>query len=194
MPLPLDLRLALSPAATYQQLIAEPVRGSWLRAFERVAFVAVMIGTAVTLSSARRLPPALLLVGIVCWSFVPLTQWLIGLVLIGRGRGRPIGVPRCLELLFIGHLPWSLWILIMVGLETFTPLPIPQTVQALSLVVPATWTTIIVSAFCRTALGCTPARAWVLTAAHQAMTWTAFFAYVTLTSGFWPRVLAFIGA
>jgi len=34
----------------------------------------------------------------------------------------------------------------------------------------------------------------MLTAAHQAMTWTAFFTYLYLVSGVWPRVLAFVGA
>ena len=65
MRLPLDLRLALSPLETYRQLIAEPVRGTWLRAFERAALVAVIIGTAVTMSSARRVPLGLVLTGIV---------------------------------------------------------------------------------------------------------------------------------
>ena len=124
MRLPTDLRLALSPTETYRQLIAEPVRGTWRRALERPALVAVIIGTAVTLSSARRVPLGLVLMGIVCWSFVPLIQLLIGLVVIGRARGRPISVPRCLELLFAGHLPWSLSTLVMVGLYTFTPVPV----------------------------------------------------------------------
>ena len=40
----------------------------------------------------------------------------------------------------------------------------------------------------------TPPRARRLTVAHQAMTWTAFFAYALLVSGFWVRVLALVGA
>jgi hypothetical protein len=194
MRLPLDLRVAVSPLDTYRQLIAEPVRGTWRRAFERAALVAVIIGTAVTMSSARRVPLGLVLMGIVCWSFVPLIQWLIGLAVIGRARSRPRSVPRCLELLFLGHLPWSLWMLVMTGLYTFTRLRIGPPLQVISLLIPLVWTTIIVSAFCRTVLGCTPARAHVLTAAHQGMTWTAFFTYVFLTSGLWARLLALVGA
>jgi hypothetical protein len=192
--LPLDLRLALSPLATYRQLMAEPVRGTWMRALERPALLAVIIGTAVSLSSARSVPLGLVVVGIICWSFVPLVQWLIGLVVIGRAGGRPMSVPRSLELLFIGHLPWSLWTLVMVALFTFTPLPLTPPVQVLSLLIPAVWTTIIVFAFCRTVLGCTLARARGLTVLHQSMTWTAFFTYVFFVSGFWPRILAFVGA
>jgi hypothetical protein len=192
--LPRDLRVALSPLDTYRELIAEPVRGSWLRALERPALVALIVGTAVTLSSARRVSLGLVLTGIVCWSFVPLVQCLIGLAVIGRARGDSMSVPRRLELLFAGHLPWSLSTLVMVGLYTFTRLPIGLAAQALGLLVPAVWTTVIVSAFCRTVLGCPPARAHVLTAAHQAMTWTAFFTYVLLFSGLWARILALVGA
>lgn len=191
---PLDLRLALAPLDTYRQLIVEPVRGTWLRALERPALVALIIGTAVTMSSARRAPFGLVLMGIACWSFVPIVQWLIGAIVIGRARGRRLSMLRCLELLFIGHLPWSLWLLAMVGLETFTLLRIGRTTEVLSLVVPAVWTTMIVFAFCRTALDCTPARARLLTAAHQTMTWATFFTYVVLFSGTWARLLALVGA
>jgi hypothetical protein len=174
--------------------MAEPVRGTWRRALEQAALIAMIIGTAVTISSARRAPLGLVLMGIICWSFVLVVQWLIGLVVIGRARGRPMSLPRCVELLFLGHLPWTLWALVMAGLYTFTPLPLGQVAQVLSLVIPAVWTTVIVWAFCRTALGCAPARARMLTVAHQAMTWTAFSTYVLLTSGIWARLLALIGA
>jgi hypothetical protein len=62
------------------------------------------------------------------------------------------------------------------------------------LLIPGIWTTKIVFEFCRSALGCTVSRARLLTVAHQAMTWTAFFTYVFLVSGFWARILALVGA
>ena len=67
MRLPIDLRVALFPFDTYRELVAEPVRGSWRRALERLALVAVIVGTAVTMSSARRVPLGLVAMGIVCW-------------------------------------------------------------------------------------------------------------------------------
>lgn len=194
MPLPLDLRLALAPFDTYRSLMAERVRGSWLRALERPALVAVIIGISVTMASARRVSIGLVLMGILCWSFVPIIQFAIGAVIIGRAHGRPTTMPRGLELLFIGHLPWSLWVLIMLGLSTFTPLPLGLAVQVLSLVPPLVWTTTIVFAFCRTVLGCAPARARLFTVTHQAMTWTAFFTYEVLVSGIWARFLRVVGA
>ena len=194
MPLPLDLRLALSPLETYRQLIARPVRGTWPRALERPALVAIIIGTAVTVSSARRVPLGLVLMAIVCWSFVPIVQWLIGVFVISRARGRAMSMPRCIELLFLGHLPWSLWVLVMTGLSAFTRVPQPLAAQVLGLLVPGVWTAFIVSAFCQTALGCTKARAHRLTAIHQTMTFVVFFTYVFLVSGFLVRILALVGA
>ena len=194
MPLPLDLRLALAPLATYRQLIAEPVRGSWVRALERPALVAVIIGTAVTVSSARAVPLGLVLMAILCWSFVPIVQWVIGAIVIARARGRPMSMPRCMELLFIGQLPWSLWVLVMTGLNAFTHVQQPLVWQVLGLLVPGVWTALIISAFCQTALGCTKRRARWLTAMHQTMTFVVFFTYVFLVSGFWARILALVGA
>jgi hypothetical protein len=194
VPLPLDVRLALAPIVTYRQVMSAPVRGTWMRALERPALVAVIVGTVMTMSAAQRVPVGLVLMGIVCWSFVPVIQSLIGLVVIGRARGRPLSVPRCLELLFLGQLPWSLWMLVVVGVYSFTQLTPGYLVLVPSMAIPALWTTIIVFAFCRTALGCTPARARVLTVAHQAMTWTVFTGYVFLVSGLWARLLAVIGA
>ena len=103
-------------------------------------------------------------------------------------------MPRCLELLFIGHLPWTLWTLTMTGLFAFAPIRVTQTWLVLSVLVPGVWTTRIVLAFCRTALGCGPGKARLLTAAHQIMTWTMFFTYVGLVSGIWARILALVGA
>ena len=194
MSLPLDLRLALSPLETYRQLMAEPVRGTWPRALERPALVAVIIGIAVTISSAQQVPLSLVLMGIVCWSFVPIVQWLIGAFVVSRVRGRPKSMPRCIELLFIGHVPWSLWVLAITGLSAFTQVPQPLGVQVAALLIPGVWTAFIVSAFCQTALGCTKARARRLTAVHQTMTAVVFFTYVFLASGFWARVLALVGA
>jgi hypothetical protein len=194
VPLPLDLRLALAPLNTYRQLLAEPVRGTWLRALERPALVAMIIGTAVTVSSARVVPLGLVLMGIVCWSFVLVVQWLIGVIVVSRARGRPMSMPRCMELLFIGQLPWTLWVLAMTGLSTFTQVPQPLVAQVLGLLVPGVWTAFIVSAFCQTALGCSKSRARWLTALHQTMTWVVFFTYVFLVSGFLVRILALVGA
>jgi hypothetical protein len=190
---PVDLRVALAPLETYRRLVAEPVRGSWLRALERLLLVAAIVGVSVTLSSARSAPLDLVLMGLLSWSFVPVLQLFAAVVLSVIPRTRSVGLARALELLFVGHLPWSLWVLTMTGLSAFTTLSLSLTVEVMSLLVPGVWTTVIVAAFCQAVLGCTPRGARVLTAAHQTATWTLFFTYVFLVSGIWPRVLAVAG-
>lgn len=194
MRLPLDVRVALFPFETYRELVAEPVRGSWRRALERPALVAVIVGTAVTMSSAGRVPLGLVVMGIVCWSFVPLIQWVIGMLVISRATGRPVSMPRCLELLFLSHLPWSLWIIARTGVSAFTPFFIGRAVEVASLAVPGIWTTVIVFAFCRAVLGCADTRAHVLTVTHQMLTWATVFVYAFFATGVWARVLALVGA
>ena len=145
MPLPLDLRLALAPLDTYRELIVESADGSWRRALERPALVAVIVGTAVTLSSAERVPVGLVAMGILCWSFVPALQLLVGAIVSGMAPARSISMARSIELLFMAHLPWSLWVLVMTGLPVFTYVPLPQAAQVLSLLIPGVWTSVIVS-------------------------------------------------
>src|SRR5262245_19305327 len=147
MSLPLDLRLALAPYETYRQLVAEREPGSWLRTIERLALVALIVGLCVTLSSARTVPLDLVLTGLLIWSFVPVLQLLAAIALTAMSPTRTVGLARALELLFIGHLPWSLWVLMVSGIEGFAP-DSPQWVELISLVIPGVWTALIVFAFC----------------------------------------------
>jgi hypothetical protein len=191
--LPVDLRLALSPLDTYRELVGETVPASWSRALERPVMVAVIIGTAVTMCSAERAPAGLLLMGVACWSFVPVLQLLIGMIVIAIARPRSMRMARAIELLFVAQLPWSLWVLAMTGAYRFLEVNPGLVIQVSGLAVPALWTLGILWAFCRTVLDCSPRRALIMLVVHQALTWTVFFGYVTLVSGVWPRLLAAIG-
>ena len=191
--LPVDLRLALSPLDTYRTLVAEPAASSWPRALERPLMVAVIIGMAVTLASAERVPVGLLVMGVACWSFVPVLQLLIGAIVTALAPSRPVRMARAIELLFVAQLPWSLWVVAMTGLYRFSPADPGLIVQAPSLMIPAVWTAWILWAFCRIVLGCAERRALLLLVVHQALTWTLFFAYALLASGFSARILAAVG-
>jgi hypothetical protein len=193
VPLPLDLRVALAPLETYGKLMREPADGGWRRALERPALVAVIVGTAVTLSSADRVPIGLVAMAILTWSFVPMLQLLVGAIVSGIAPARSISMARSSELLFMAHLPWSLWVLVMTGLPAFTYVPLPQSVQVVSLLIPGVWTSMIVLAFCRAVLGCATRGARWLTALHQTMIWILFFGYVFIVSGVWARTLAMVG-
>jgi hypothetical protein len=194
VPLPIDVRVALAPVETYRELTAESDQGSWRRSLERPVLVAVIIGTAVTVSSAERVPFGLVAMGVLCWSFVPALQLLVGAIVSRMAPARPISMARAIELLFMAQLPWSLWVLAMTGMSTFTDVSLPLAVQVLSLLIPGAWTSIMVAAFCRAGLGCTRRRARWLTAVHQTIVWMLFFGYVFLVSGFWARILTLVGA
>jgi hypothetical protein len=192
--LPLDLRVALSPLATYRELTTRPTDSNWLRALERPALVAVIVGTAVTQASAEHVPFAVVAVGILSWSFVPALQLMVGVIVSAIAPARSITMARAIELLFMAQLPWSLWVLAMTGLNAFTNVPQPLPAQVLGLLVPGVWTAVIVSAFCQTVLGCSKRCARWLTAFHQTTIWVLFFTYVFMASGFWSRILAAVGA
>jgi hypothetical protein len=193
VPLPIDLRVALAPRETYGELMREPADAGWRRALERPALVAVIVGTALTLSSADRVPIGLVAMAILTWSFVPMLQLLVGAIVSGIAPARSISMARASELLFMAHLPWSLWVLVMTGLPAFTNVPLPQSVQVVSLLIPGVWTSMIVLAFCRAVLSCTTRGARWLTGLHQTMIWVLFFGYVFLVSGVWARTLALVG-
>jgi hypothetical protein len=61
---------------------------------------------------------------------------------------------RAIDLWFVGHFPFSFWLL-MLPIATSSSLLPPLEMIGLTLIVPAVWTAFIVSAFCRTVLGMT---------------------------------------
>jgi hypothetical protein len=185
--------VAIAPQDTYSELTKQNAAGSWGAVVERVAFLALLTGALVTVSSARRVPLGLVLMGVLCWAFVPLLRLLIGAVFVSRAPARVVSLPRSLELLLMAHLPWSLWLIALVGLFTFTRLSLSLVAFIPTLLIPAVWTWFILAAFCRMVLGCNPSRARLITFAHQAVTWTIFTLYALMVSGIWARVLARIG-
>ncbi|HLG57965.1 MAG TPA: hypothetical protein VI485_21645 [Vicinamibacterales bacterium] len=193
MSLPLDVRLALAPLGTYRELAGLRVAGTWTRALERPAFVALLTGTLTAMSATGRVTLGLVLAGALCWSFAPALQMLAGAIIIRSAPGRSVGMVRVLELLFIGHLPWSLWLLVVFGLFTFSTLPLSLTVVILSVIIPTVWTMRIVFAFCTTALGIDRRGAQIRTVVHQAIIWTFVLVYLFLVSGLVPRALALVG-
>jgi hypothetical protein len=133
------------------------------------------------------------LAGALCWSFTAALQILAGAIIIRSAPGRPVSMARALELLFIGHLPWSLWLLVVFGLFTFSTVPLSLPVIILTVIVPTAWTIKIVFAFCTTALGTDRRGAQIRTVVHQAIIWTFVLVYLVLVSGLVARALALVG-
>jgi len=188
----LELRVALAPARAYRELTRLKPAGTWLVALERPAFIALLIGTLVAISSTGRVTLGLVSSIAMCWSFVPVLQLLAGAIVIASCRGRAVAMPRALDLLFAGHLPWSLWLLAAAAWVASVPFA-SQGPLGLTMLIPAAWTAYIVFAFCRTVLGVTTHGAVLRTAAHQAIVWTLAGTYVVLATGIWPRLLGVLG-
>jgi hypothetical protein len=159
-----DARVAFKPEATYHALVTEAAPAPWL-ALRRPALVLLVIAVSVSIASVHQITLSLLLTTAAAWGAILVIQIAIGAVVIASARARRVGFAHALDLWFAGHLPYSLWIL-MLPILTVVPVATPHEVMGLSIVVPLVWTTSIVSAFCRVVLGLSPAAARRRVALH----------------------------
>jgi hypothetical protein len=193
MPFSDDLHVMAAPRRAYAEALRQPARGSW-RAVRRPALVALFLGTGSAFSATGHVTIGLLVSGFVCWSFVPLLQMATAAAIMRSAATRSMPFGRRLDLWFMGHAPWSLWIVTAACILANAPgrwrVELPIVVSA---VIPIVWTSIIATAFCRVVLGDRPGAARARTAVHQALTWTLAFAYFAYAVALWPRVVAFLG-
>ena len=189
-----DVRLAFDPRRTYAELEEVRPAGGWRDALVRLAFTALLIGTVVPMAATARVTLRDVALATVSWSFVPVIQLIVGALIITSAPARRVRMPDAIALLFAGHVPWSLWLLTTSAWIALAPAPaLGFSWMVLSTLVPAVWTSKIISAFCRTVLHATPRGARMRVAAHQAITWTIVVAYISWAGAAWPRVLEIIG-
>lgn len=183
-----EIRLLVSPGATYASLARVSARATPLTAFRRPLLVALVLGAAAAIGATRHVTPALLLSATLCWSFVVALQMGIALLLITGPARRTVGLPRALDLYFAGHAPWSLW---MLAAAAWGPSPIgrPTLPIAIAAVVPFVLTPRILSAYFREVLELDPRHAIGRTVAQQVMTWATFVILFGTAIQLVPRVL-----
>ena len=182
----------LRPSAAYESLAAAPVLGERFVALRRPALVALLLGTTMAVSATGRVTAGLVLDLAACWAFVPALQMATAAAIVRSPRSI-VRAARRLDLWFAGHAPWSLWMLLVA--VCFMSFPATRRIEypiLMTAIVPATWTAIIGSAFCRAVLRDTRGQAWRRVAVHQAVTWTIVFAYIGAASQLWPRFLALL--
>jgi hypothetical protein len=152
----------------------------------RMALVALVIGTSVSVSSTERIDVSLLLSGWIAWSFVPVLQLLTGAVLV---RGAAMPRTRALGEYFGTHWPWSLWI---IGMHAAILLIVPardlSLWLAITAAVPAVATIRLLIDFCRGRLGMSRRLAIRRVATHQALTVALILSYANFAVALWPRV------
>ena len=184
-----EARLAFAPGATYASLTASRGHASWSRAIAGPLFGALLLGTALSIAGTHVASlPAVLGVGLF-WSFAPAFQLLTAWTICRRAPRPRVTLPRAIELLFLAHLPYSLW-LVAFAMSSFVLAPGPALVNGLLLtaIVPIVWTPLLSSAFSREVLGCSPREARRLTILHQALTWALILALAILAYQPWTRV------
>ena len=94
---------------------------------------------------------------------------------------------RALDLWFAGHAPYSIWLLTVAAV--FATLPFASLDGLIVLaVVPAAWTAVIVSAYCRTVLGTSRAGGRWRASLHFLVIWAIGFELVALSAGGWFQI------
>jgi hypothetical protein len=181
-----ELRVALTPSATYVELFAREGNITWVRALRRPAFVVLLIGTAVTIAATGRVTLPSIAFTAAAWSFAAVLQIAIGAAIIGSVGSRRVNMPRALDLWFAGHFPWSAWLLLAMGSIRLFPLPLEPLL--VTMLVPMAWTAVITSAFFRTVLGTAAGAARLRSAAHQAITLALLLSFIAWSAGGWFRL------
>jgi hypothetical protein len=175
-----DVRLAFAPSATYRQLIAQNSPTRWWRALARPALVLVLIAVVVPMMATSQITARLVLTSAAAWSPVVVIQMAIAAIFVAPARG--VGFWRAIDLWFAGHVPYSLWILLLPFLTGSSALP-PHDVMGVSMVAPLVWTSVITSAFFRTVLGMHPWAARRRAALHLAIVVIVVLALVLWAAG-----------
>jgi hypothetical protein len=184
------LRVAFWPHETYAGLTARPGPGSYLSAAAVPLLTALVIGvtTSVTLTGVASL--SAIASGAACWSFVPVIQLANGLQLCRRSPGLRVDRVKAIELLFLAHVPWSIWLIAIALVLLWQPgAAIGEYATLLTGLVPFIWTAVLVWSFCRTVLGSATGDAVRRTLIHGCVTVAIMFIYIALAVALWPRIL-----
>jgi hypothetical protein len=185
-----DVWVMLRPAMAYQWLVRQKIdEGNWTAA-QRPLFMIVLLGCLVSLVTAGSLSMRLFAAGAINALFVPLLE--IG-VLVGLWRGkRTIPFSRTVDLFFMGHGPWVLYLLVFSAIWAFAS---PTEAFVLTarwmwslLVVALVWSAYIDFCFLRHVLPESAARAAGKLLALRVITWG--IGLVIFGGGsLWPEIL-----
>jgi hypothetical protein len=180
-----ELRVMVRPIATYRRLAMNVDDGGTWLLIRRPLFVAFVFGSFVSLTVSGHLTLPLILDGMIFWSFVPVLQALLVMALLlifARGRMR---TSKAIDLFFMGHCAWMLWLLGIAGTCLFFPLKQIYLwptkwgwVLPLSLLGAWIWSNVTSFGFFRGALGLSMFRAGVVVAFYTLVFWGIIISYV----------------
>ena len=184
------LRVAVGPTQTYADLVRLADAGPWRHTLAVPLLTALIIGacTSIAATGVASLPS--IASGALCWSFVPVLQLVNGLLLCWRPPNPRVDRRTAIALLFLAHLPWSIWLIAAALVFLWVPLtPAVVLVLLWTVVVPLVWTAAILASFCRSVLGCSARQATRRALIHLASTLALMVLYAAAAVALWPRVL-----
>jgi hypothetical protein len=183
-----ELRIMLRPVSTYRELSKAAVDSGVWAIIRRPLFVALVVGSFVSITVSGRLTISLLFDGMVFWSFVPILQGVLmsGIVVIfGRRR---LSSSKAVDLFFMGHGPWLMWLLAIAATCLFFPVkqfylwPIHGGwVLPVSLLGAWIWSSVTTFAFLRGALELSKLCASVLLVLSTFLLWGIVISFLVVT-------------
>jgi hypothetical protein len=183
----------LRPAHAYAALADDARSGLWL-VLRRPLFLALIQGITISMVATHSVAAASVLAIALCWTLALAVQMLAAAALVASAPQRRVSTARAIDLLFMGHAPWTLWLLAwtvpMTWTYTVSGLP---WIAVLTMVIPAALTARIVAAFARQVLRLEPRQARLRVAAHQGFIWLLLVLFLATAVQLWPRVIGYLG-
>jgi hypothetical protein len=161
-----DFGVLIAPGKTYHQLATDQTTTGWAAVLQRMAVGALVLGTVISLVSTGTATLQTVVSAGSYWLIVPLIQLALAYLLVVTASQRRVSIARGVELMWIGHLPWTLWLLavsVLLALNADLTL-----VMATTALVASAWRGVIVCALCRVVLGFPPRNAVMRAVLHQA--------------------------
>jgi hypothetical protein len=184
-----DFQIALAPSASYARMVSARRDGRWTEALERPLLYALLVGTCVAIAATGQATLGLVATTTVAWSWVVLLQWAIAVLMThAPAVRRNVSKSRAFELWFAGHVPWTLWMLLLApAIRAYPTLPVEDIL--LSMLVPIAWTATIGAAFGRVVSRRSAIAAWLLAVVHQLAIVGLVLSYVAWSAGGWFRLV-----
>lgn len=176
------VRVAFAPDATYGALVEDASSSSLIQLIGRVALANAVLICIMPLMVTGGITLESLAFSVVYWGFVAVLQALLGAAVIAASPSRRVSALRALDLWFAAHLPYSAWLLI-VGVSVMFTNRLAQVWVLPTALVPAIWTSNLLTSYCRVVLATTERGARRRIAAEQLVAWAFVTAYVLFAAG-----------